>query len=109
MIEIKDLFGEGAKQTGQYLIINKSNLDIIPSATNTAESLFAAIIIKASKQYLGVLTDQNGIPVTDPKNNILTYDNRGLFDSTRLTYYARYLPVGLVRDVFEFLEFIPHG
>lgn len=108
MIEIEDLFGKGSEQTEEYLLINKASLDISPSINNTAESLLAAIILKASKQYIGVLVDENNNPVTDPDGNKITYDNRRLFENTRLTYYARYLPVGIIRDVFEFLEFIPN-
>lgn len=105
---INDLFGEGSGQTERYLIVNKNSLDIIPNINNTAESLLAAIILKASSQYRGVLTDLDNNPVTDPEGNTITYDNSILFDSTRLTYYDRYLPAGIIRDVFEYVEYVPN-
>lgn len=106
MIEVWDLFGKGTEQTEQYLIINKAELSITPSNDNSAESLLAAMILKASSQYAGILTDENNNPITDHEGNQLTYDNRTLFDSTSLMYYGRYLPIGIIRDVFEFLELI---
>ncbi|MEM7717102.1 MAG: hypothetical protein AAF349_26725 [Cyanobacteria bacterium P01_A01_bin.68] len=105
MIEIRDLFGKGSGQTERYLIINKAELNITPSSTNTAESLFAAIVEKASKQYLGNLTDENNNTITDPEGNKITFDNRVPFESTQLKYYERYLPPGAIRDVFELLIF----
>mgnify|MGYP001801775649 FL=1 len=72
-----------------------------------AVSLLAAIILKSSKQNDGVLTDENNNPITDPEGNKITYDNKGLFTQTQLTYYDRYLPTGIIRDVFEFLELVP--
>ena len=44
-----ELFGAGATQTATDIIIKKASLSgLTPTATNTAESLFAAIYSKAS-------------------------------------------------------------
>ncbi|MEM9927179.1 MAG: hypothetical protein AAF915_26120 [Cyanobacteria bacterium P01_D01_bin.50] len=107
MITLQDLFDEGSEQSERYLIINKSSLKLTPKADNTAESLFAAIILKASSQYLGYLTDENDNFVTDLNGSKITFDNRTLFLETRLTYYARYLSPGIIRDVFEFIKIEP--
>jgi hypothetical protein len=107
MVVIKNLFGGLAEQNEQFLIINKADLAINPTANNSAQSLLAAIILKASKQYIGMLTDENNAAVTDLNGNQVTFDNRSLFTQTSLTYYDRYLPTGIIRDVFEFLELVP--
>ena len=54
MIKVENLFGEGAAQSEQYLIIDKTDLRITADENNRAESLFAAIILKSSKLYDGV-------------------------------------------------------
>ena len=104
-VSVEDLFGGGSYQDENFLIINKSNLNISASNNNSAESLLAAIILKASFQFIGTLTVPGGELLTDPDNNPITYDNRNLFEISELSYYERYIPTGIIRDVFEYLSF----
>ncbi|MEM7712029.1 MAG: hypothetical protein AAF349_00295 [Cyanobacteria bacterium P01_A01_bin.68] len=107
-VSIEDLFGEGSYQDENYLFINKLSLPISSNINNSAESLFAAIILKASFQFVGTLTGPSDEYLTDENNNQITYDNRNLFDLIALRYYSQYRPVGIIRDVFEYLNFIPY-
>ncbi|MGD1909562.1 MAG: hypothetical protein ACFB2X_01445 [Rivularia sp. (in: cyanobacteria)] len=103
---VEDLFGKGSYQTQQFLFINKLSLNLIPNNAHKAEVLFAAIIFKASSQYVGYLTDNENIAITDPEGNPITFDNRVLFKNTFLYYYDRYFSTGVIRDVFEFTEYL---
>ncbi len=46
---LTDVFGAGATQDATTLTIAKADLNITPSATNTAESLFTALFLNAQQ------------------------------------------------------------
>ncbi|MBH8575459.1 hypothetical protein I8752_21090 [Nostocaceae cyanobacterium CENA369] len=73
-LTLTQIFGAGATQDSQYLVIPKSDLPgLTPSSNNTAESLVVALLLKALENFEGVLTDENGNTITDENNNPITY------------------------------------
>lgn len=101
-----EFFGEKSYQNESFVVIDKSNLNLIPRTDNSAESLFAAIILRASYQFLGFLTDPEGNFVTDSEGSFIAYDNRLLFETIQLKYFDKYFEGQITRDVFEFIEFV---
>ncbi|MCF2146460.1 hypothetical protein IQ276_008350 [Desmonostoc muscorum LEGE 12446] len=82
-LTLQDLFGVNAVQTATELVIKKADLvavGLTPTATNHAEQLLVAIVLKALENFQGKLTDQNGNLVTDQNNTPITYDNRNLWE-----------------------------
>jgi hypothetical protein len=63
-LTLTQLFGEGAFQDANVLVIQKANLlRLTPNANNTGESLLAAILITALINFRGVITDENNQPI----------------------------------------------
>jgi hypothetical protein len=80
-LTLEQLFGVNAVQDSQLFSINKADLPLLtPSANNTAESLLAALLLKAFENFQGQLTDPNANKITDPQGNSITYDNSKLYD-----------------------------
>lgn len=87
-LTLQQLFGTGAIQDAQVLRIDKSDLTMLtPLTNNTAESLLVALLLKAFENFIGILTTENDIPITDDDGNSITYDQGDRF--------------------YEFVEFMP--
>lgn len=79
-LTLEQLFGVNAAQDSQ-LVINKADLPLLtPSANNTAESLLAALLLKAFENFQGQLTDPNGNKITDPQGVTVDYNNSILYE-----------------------------
>ena len=80
-IALQQLFGENATQTETTLIINKNDLfGLIPSSNNTAESLLAAIALKADYLFEGIVSDENGNLLSDENGDLIGYDYREIYE-----------------------------
>lgn len=78
-----ELFGVNAVQTADEVIIKKSDLSAVgltPTANNSAEQLFVAILLQALSTFQGYLTDESGNIITDENNAPIGYDNRQLYE-----------------------------
>lgn len=75
-LTLQQVFGNNASQYADNLIIHKSDLpELIPSSTNSAESLFIALLLQVLQIFEGTITDENNNPITDENNNQITYGN----------------------------------
>lgn len=91
-LSIEQLFGKGASQDENVLVINKASLlGISPTTTNTAESLLVAILITALQNFQGTITDENNQPITDENNQSITYDNSSDFELIKLIGWKPFL------------------
>ena len=79
---VTDVFGAGATQTATQLIIMKTDLatsgGLIPSATNTAESLLASILVTAQATLTTANQTNNAdqsMVINDNSNDVLAYRN----------------------------------
>ena len=104
---LNEFFGEGSYQDENFLIIDKSSLRILPTIDNSSESLLAAIVLKASYQFVGFLTDPSGNVLTDFEGNQITYDIRKLFEKFQLKFFDRYFTSNIIRVVFEYINIEP--
>lgn len=90
-LSLNQLFGKGATQDDEYLVIQKSDLPgLTPNANNTAESLLAGIIIKALENFEGTIIDENNNYITDEDNNPITYKNTKLFEDLEIFLWGSY-------------------
>jgi hypothetical protein len=83
------VFGAGATQTATTITISKADLaGLTPSATNTAESLFVAILLKA-KSFLSDTNQETNIDqsvsVTDGFNPTFVTRNSARYKRDSLT------------------------
>lgn len=85
---LQQVFGNGATQTATTITILKSDLTAVgltASATNKAESLFVALILKA-KQYLNSINQENNVDIQvtieDSFPSIISRNNRNYRQST---------------------------
>lgn len=102
-LDYKHLFGANVTldQTGNFLTINKSDLEILPASDQRAEILFAAIIRKASENFFGTLTDSDGNLITAPSGEPISYDNSVLYKSLLVTLWNKQLSnSGYYRHIF---------
>lgn len=89
-LTLLQLFGANAYQDSDRLIINKGDLfNLSASATNTAESLLIAIVINATRQFEGVIEDENNQPITDQSNLAITFNNSSLYELLTIFYWKR--------------------
>ena len=80
-ISLTNLFGSGATQDATSLTIIKSDLvGLTPSLSNSAESLLAAILVKASLLFGAYLTDENGNPIITESKIMIGYKNNDLYE-----------------------------
>ncbi len=64
---LAELFGANAVQTATTLTITKADLastGLIPSATNSSESLLSALVLNFANQFAGSLLTQAGDTIT---------------------------------------------
>jgi hypothetical protein len=79
-LSLTQLFGEGSTQDINNLVIRKNDLPgLTPNATNTAESIFAALLLKSLENFEGFVTDENGNAVTNENDIPISYDNINVF------------------------------
>jgi hypothetical protein len=81
-LTLTQLFGDGAVQTADELIIKKSDLSAVgmtASVNNRPQQLAVAILLQALSTFQGYLIDENRNIITDELNNPIGYDNRQLY------------------------------
>ncbi|MEH2146250.1 hypothetical protein [Nostoc sp.] len=95
-LSFADLFGKGATQTSDVLVIQKNSLvRLTPQSNNTAESLFAAILITALSAFSGSITTENGEVLTDDTGQSIDYDNTEAFENLKIINWK---PFQIVRN-----------
>lgn len=79
-LTLHQLFGVNTTQDSQTLTINKSDLPLLtPLPNNTAESLLAAILLKALENFEGFITTESDDFITDEFDNPITFSNGDIF------------------------------
>jgi hypothetical protein len=85
---LSEIFGATSSQTAASLTINKSDLSVtglVPSSTNTPESLLVALIIYASRS----LTETNRSSDTVNRNVTVNYSGQDLVNGSGGAFYRR--------------------
>ena len=96
LLSLTQLFGEGAFQDTNILIIQKASLlKLTTTANNTAESLLVAILITALPNFKENITDKNNQIITDEKNQAITFDNSEAFELIKMIEWQ---PFGFDRN-----------
>lgn len=88
-LTLQQLFGARAYQDSDHLVINKGDLSLSAKATNTAESLLAAIVVNAVRQFEGVIQDEVNQSITDENNVPITFSNSKLYELLNIFYWKR--------------------
>ncbi|MEH2331567.1 hypothetical protein [Nostoc sp.] len=84
-LSLADLFGKGASQDANVLIIQKAFLlTLTPLPINTAESLLVGILVTSLFTFAGIITDENNQPFTDENNQPITFDNSEAFELIKM-------------------------
>lgn len=84
-LSLVQLFGVGAYQDESVLVIQKSSLTrFIPTANNTAESLVIGILITASLNFVGTITNESNQAFTNDNNQLITFDNSEAFELIKI-------------------------
>jgi hypothetical protein len=100
------LFGEGASQTNTNLIIQKSALyGLTPSLNNRAEQLLAALILTASRNFFGVLEDENSNPITNEIGLSIDFDNSDLYGGLVIEQWKTLIVEEKVKHTFLINQF----
>lgn len=82
------IFGENAYQDSNSLVINKAALlGLIPSSTNSAEALLAALLLTAHRNFEGNLEDEQGNVITDELGRNITFSNSNLYELLNVFYW----------------------
>lgn len=91
---LSDIFGANATQTATQLIIDKADLDLIPTANNTPESLLVGVVKKA----LPNLSEQ--ARSADPTNRQISFIDAGdqIYSDGANNYQIRSIALQLFRD-----------
>lgn len=85
LLSLKRLFGEGAFQDENVLVIQKSSLlKLTPAVNNSSESLLTAILITALRNFQGNVTDENNRVITDESNQFVYFDNSSAFEFIKM-------------------------
>ncbi len=89
-LSVQQLFGARAYQDSDHLVINKGDLfNLSASASNTAESLLVAIVMKACRQFEGVIEDENNQAITNENSNPITFSNLDIYALLAIFYWER--------------------
>lgn len=84
-LSLVDLFGKGATQDENTLVIQKASLiTLIPLVTNTADSLLAGILITALNNFKGIIVDENNQSITDESGQSISFDNSESFELPKI-------------------------
>ncbi|MEH2278912.1 MAG: hypothetical protein V7K40_30025 [Nostoc sp.] len=101
-LSLADLFGKGATQTSDVLVIQKSSLvRLTPLPNNTAESLLVAILITALPAFSGSITTENGDVLTDETGQSIDYDNLEAFEYLKI---IKWMPFQIVRNNQKYIN-----
>jgi hypothetical protein len=76
-LTLQQLFGESASQSATELVIKKADLvavGLTPQLNNRAEQLIVAIVLKSLENFIGVITMEDGISITDDEGENIDYD-----------------------------------
>jgi hypothetical protein len=94
-ITLSDFFGEGATQDASTLTILKSDLyGLTPTSYNSAESLLAAILLRASTLFSSYLVDETGNPIITGNNDLIGYENTALYELLNIYVWdGKYLKI----------------
>ena len=93
ILTLQELFGVNALQTANELIIKKSDLSAVgltATASDRAEQLVIAILLKALENFQGNLTEENSNIITDENNTPIGYDNRESFEFLQMFLWDAY-------------------
>jgi hypothetical protein len=94
-LTIKQLFGEGATQTIDVLIIKKADLrGLTIFDNNRAEQLLAAIVNSAIQPFEGYLASENGLAITSETGEPIDYKNT--YDFIDIFWWAPYPEKGKI-------------
>lgn len=93
-LSIVQLFGKGAFQNENNLVIQKSSLlKLTPNINNTAESLLIAILITALRNFQGNITDENNRVITGENNQFVSFDNSSAFELIKIIAWKPFLVI----------------
>jgi hypothetical protein len=94
-LTIKQLFGEGATQTIDVLIIKKADLrGLTIENNNRSEQLLAAIVNSAIRPFEGYLEDENSFAITSETGEPIDYKNA--YDFIDIFWWAPYPEKGKI-------------
>ncbi|MEH1829529.1 MAG: hypothetical protein V7L22_30035 [Nostoc sp.] len=111
LLTLRQVFGANVVETSTTITIFKSDLlGLTPATSNTADSIFAAIINTAHEVFEGNLTDENALNVIDENSITITYDNHLYYSNTWVLFWGYLLPSNSHRlnTVFIFSEIEPY-
>ncbi|MBC6436213.1 hypothetical protein FM036_45620 [Nostoc sp. HG1] len=92
LLSLAQIFGAGAFQDENILIINKASLlRLSPSIFNSPESLLTAILITALENFSGILNDENNQAITNEFNEPITFDNSDAFEFIKMIDWMPFL------------------
>lgn len=81
ILSLAEIFGEGAFQDANVLIIQKASLTrLTAKPVNTANSLLAGILVTASENFDDTLTDENNLTITDENNQAITCNISNIYE-----------------------------
>jgi len=108
-LTLAQCFGANVVETSTTITILKSDLlGLMPSASNTADSIFAAIINTVHQPFEGGVTDQNGANLTDQNGINVTYDNHLYYTSAWVQFGGYYFPRNLLNTCFIYSQITPY-
>lgn len=89
-LTLQQLFGTGASQDAQSLIISKALPRLTASSNNRAEQLIVAILLQLLEQFEGKLTAPNGEAISDNQGREITYNNSKVYENIDCFQWKRY-------------------
>nr|MDZ8058401.1 hypothetical protein [Nostoc sp. EkiNYC01] len=90
-LTLTQLFGDGASQDSQHLILQKADLPLTATSSNTAEQILAAICLKALESMQGNITDEVGNIIPDENGSpLVEYDESDLYELLKLFVWKGY-------------------
>lgn len=103
-MQLQQLFGANAYQDSDRLVISKGDLKLTASATNTAESLFAAILLNALNPFEGFIEDESSNFLLDEDGSKIIYNNSSDYINLIITLwkhqYVATKALLIVLDIF---------
>lgn len=101
-LSLAQLFGKGAIQNSNVLIIQKASLlRLTPLINNTAESILTAILITGLLNFQGIITNENNQPLMDENNQTIKFDNSDAFELLKIIDWK---PFPIIRNEQKFLS-----
>lgn len=84
-LSLVDLFGKGATQDENTLVIQKASLiTLTPLVNNTADSLLAGMFITALNNFKGIIVNENNQSITDEYGQSISFDNSDSFELLKI-------------------------